>query len=122
MPSDIFSLREGKNRRSLRLKIELLESAVQTGVTTEAMLRLRTAADVAAWVDPGLGLSSWSSPNVTSKEGHYPDLAMRLRQALSALSRFSSEPVRSGSSKVESERAKQRTSTAQKAELLALAC
>ncbi len=85
MQDDPVAKREGKNRRSLRLKVERLETAVALGERFDWMQGIKNARDVALWIDEEAGLTKWTSPNVTAPNGHYPELAKRLRTILRAI-------------------------------------
>lgn len=87
---------EGKNARSLRRKVELLEAAIDVGKLEPPISDFKSMQDIAAWEDEALGITRWTSPNVTSRNGHYPDLASRLASALARikLSRLRKVPGR----------------------------
>ncbi len=77
MPNDVVPVREGSNRRSFRLKIEILEAAADRGVIPEELQAIATLKDLAAWKDEERELTPWTSNNVHSKGGHNPGLHQR---------------------------------------------
>ncbi len=69
--------REGSNRRSFRMKIELLEAAADRGVIPADLRKIMLLKDLAAWEDEARGLTHWSSNSVHSVGGRNPDLHQR---------------------------------------------
>ncbi|WP_342248791.1 hypothetical protein [Sphingomonas sp. OTU376] len=77
MSPETTPTREGKNRKSFRLKVEILERAADSGSIPENLRNIKLLKELAAWEDKTLGLTAWTSANVHSKNGHNPDLVKR---------------------------------------------
>lgn len=77
MSPETTPTREGKNRKSFRLKVEILERAMDSGNIPENLRNIKLLKELAAWEDKTLGLTAWSSANVHSRNGHNPDLVKR---------------------------------------------
>lgn len=77
MPDKVVPVREGSNRKSFRLKIEVLESAADRGVIPEELQKIKLLKDLADWEDDKRGLTSWTSYSVHSKGGLNPGLHQR---------------------------------------------
>lgn len=77
MSPETTPTREGKNRKSFRLKVEILERATDSGNISENLRNIKLLKELAAWEDKTLGLTAWSSANVHSRNGHNPDLVKR---------------------------------------------
>lgn len=77
MSSEPAQLREGKNRKSFRLKIEFVEATARSGTIPEFIRDMKLLKDLASWEDEERGFTAWVSENVHSKNGRNPDLAKR---------------------------------------------
>ncbi|KKW93232.1 hypothetical protein [Sphingobium chungbukense] len=77
MSSEPAQLREGKNGKSFRLKIEFLEATARSGTIPEFIRDMKFLKDLASWEDEERGFTAWTSENVHSENGRYPDLAKR---------------------------------------------
>lgn len=65
-------------RRAFATKVEVLEGWVKAGALPDDAPQLSTIKDVRLWVDPGRGLTSWSSYSVAAPGGAHADLRARL--------------------------------------------
>ena len=69
-------------RQSFEKKVETLEGWVKAGALPDDAPRLSTINDVRLWVDPGRGLTAWSSYSVAAPGGAHADLRERLDAVL----------------------------------------
>lgn len=72
-------------RRSLRLKIEMIEGWLAAGEVPQGAPGLMTLDDVRKWKDQTQGLTAWSSKTVMAPSGPNADLRIRLGEVLKLL-------------------------------------
>lgn len=73
-------MKEGRSRRSFRLKVELLEMAATDGVVPEGVPIIGKVDDLRVWNDPPM--IAWSSFSVAAPSGPNPDLRARFDRIL----------------------------------------
>lgn len=88
MSSEPAQPREGKNRKSFRLKIEFIEAAERSGTVPAHIRDLKLLKDLASWEDEERGFTAWTSENVHSENGRNPDLAKRWHEVRQKIDRI----------------------------------
>lgn len=78
--------RYGRAYKSFLAKVVLLEEWVVEGGVPEGEFLPTGPKQLAEWHDPSRGLYAWTSPNVASPNGAYPDLRIRFDRSVEVLS------------------------------------
>lgn len=77
--------RFGRAHKNFLKKVEVLESWAEEGGVPDGHTVPNGPVALAKWKDESLGFGSWSSPNIASPTGPYPDLRSRFDRAASIL-------------------------------------